>query len=79
MPPFFISRNMKSLRERKKERKKERKGEKSGTRYKEEDTLSSPGPRNSITKKLYRCTHNQDCQDTSIRARFLGFNALSTK
>tara|TARA_X000001036_G_scaffold427360_1_gene455852 strand:+ start:389 stop:514 length:126 start_codon:yes stop_codon:yes gene_type:complete len=25
MPPFFISRNMKSLRERKKERKKRRK------------------------------------------------------
>jgi|TARA_B100000530_G_scaffold63453_2_gene37110 hypothetical protein len=34
MPPFFISRNMKSLRERKKERKKERKGEKSGTKKK---------------------------------------------
>ena len=57
MPPFFISRNMKSLRER--ERKKERKkGEKSGTRYKEEDTLSSPGPRNSITKETIQ-VHSQ--------------------
>ena len=75
MPPFFISRNMKSLKERKKEKKeKEKKVQRRRT-----VPLSSPGPRNSITKKLYRCTHNQDCQYTSIRARFLGFNALSTK
>ena len=77
MPPFFISRNMKSLRERKKERKKEK--EKKVVQRRRTVPLSSPGPRNSITKKLYRCTHNQDCQYTSIRARFLGFNALSTK
>ncbi len=72
MPPFFISRNMKSLKERKKEKEKK-------VQRRRTVPLSSPGPRNSITKKLYRCTHNQDCQDTSIRARFLGFNALSTK